>query len=123
VRITHIPSGIVVQCQNERSQHKNRELAMKLLRSRLYEAEIEKRQAATRKLDETKRDISFGSQIRTYTLQPYRLAKDHRTKFEMGDVDRVLDGDIDPFIRSFLRARASSSNGHPPAAAPDPDDE
>jgi len=123
VRFTHIPSGIVVQCQAERSQHKNRELAMKLLRSRLYEAEIEKRQAATRKLDETKRDISFGSQIRTYTLQPYRLAKDHRTKFEMGDVDRVLDGDIDPFIRSFLRARASSSNGHPPAAAPDPDDE
>ncbi len=123
VRFTHIPTGIVVQCQAERSQHKNRELAMKLLRSRLYEAEIEKRQAATRKLDETKRDISFGSQIRTYTLQPYRLAKDHRTKFEMGDVDRVLEGDIDPFIRSFLRARASSSNGHPPAAAPDRPDE
>jgi peptide chain release factor 2 len=123
VRFTHIPTGIVVQCQAERSQHKNRELAMKLLRSRLYEAEIEKRQAATRKLDETKRDISFGSQIRTYTLQPYRLAKDHRTKFEMGDVDRVLEGDIDPFIRSFLRARASISNGHPPAAAPEPSDE
>jgi peptide chain release factor 2 len=123
VRFTHIPTGIVVQCQAERSQHKNRELAMKLLRSRLYEAEIDKRQAATRKLDETKLDISFGSQIRTYTLQPYRLAKDHRTKFEMGDVDRVLDGDIDPFIRSFLRARASKSNGHPPAATPDPDDE
>ena len=117
VRFTHIPTGIVVQCQAERSQHKNRELAMKLLRSRLYEAEIEKRQAATRKLDETKLDISFGSQIRTYTLQPYRLAKDHRTKFEMGDVDRVLDGDIDPFIRSFLRARASKSNVHAPTAA------
>ena len=72
------------------------------MRSRLYEPEIEKRQAATRKLDETKLDISFGSQIRTYTLQPYRLVKDHRTKFEMGDVDRVLDGDLDPFIRSFL---------------------
>jgi peptide chain release factor 2 len=79
---------------------------MKMLRSRLYQAEIEKRQAATRKLDETKLDISFGSQIRTYTLQPYRLVKDHRTKFEMGDVDRVLDGDLDPFIRSFLMARA-----------------
>ena len=96
----------MVQCQAERSQHKNRELAMKLLRSRLYEAEIEKRQQATRKLDESKLDISFGSQIRTYTLQPYRLIKDHRTKFEMGDVDRVLDGDIDPFIRTFLLARA-----------------
>jgi peptide chain release factor 2 len=106
VRFTHLPSGIVVQCQAERSQHKNRELAMKLLRSRLYEAEIEKRQQATRKLDESKLEISFGSQIRTYTLQPYRLIKDHRTKFEMGDVDRVLDGDLDPFIRGFLLARA-----------------
>ena len=117
VRFTHLPSGIVVQCQAERSQHKNRELAMKLLRSRLYEAEIEKRQASTRKLDETKLEISFGSQIRTYTLQPYRLAKDHRTKFEMGDVDRVLDGDIDPFIRAYLRARAGKSNGQPPASS------
>jgi len=105
VRLTHLPSGIVVQCQNERSQHKNRELAMKVLRSRLYELEIEKRQAETRKLDETKRDISFGSQIRTYTLQPYRLIKDHRTKFEMGDTDRVLDGDLDPFIRNYLLSR------------------
>ncbi len=106
VRITHLPSGIIVQCQIERSQHKNRELAMKMLRSRLHQAEVEKRQEATRKLDETKLDISFGSQIRTYTLQPYRLVKDHRTKFEMGDVDRVLDGDLDPFIRTFLLARA-----------------
>jgi peptide chain release factor 2 len=109
VRFTHLPSGIVVQCQAERSQHKNRELAMKLLRSRLYEAEIEKRQQATRKLDESKLEISFGSQIRTYTLQPYRLVKDHRTKFEMGDVDRVLDGDLDPFIRAFLLARAGKA--------------
>jgi len=105
VRITHIPTGIVVQCQNERSQHKNRELAMKMLRSKLYALEIEKRREDTRKLDETKMDISFGSQIRTYTLQPYRLVKDHRTKFEMGDVDRVLDGDIDPFIHEFLVSR------------------
>ena len=111
VRITHLASGIVVQCQNERSQHKNRELAMKWLRSRLYELEIEKRQAETRKLDDTKRDISFGSQIRTYTLQPYRLVKDHRTKFEMGDVDRVLDGDLDPFIRNFLLARRKGTLG------------
>jgi peptide chain release factor 2 len=109
VRFTHIPSGIVVQCQAERSQHKNREIAMKLLKSRLYELEIEKRQAHTRKLDESKLEISFGSQIRTYTLQPYRLVKDHRTKFEMGDVDRVLDGDIDPFIRTFLLARAGKA--------------
>jgi len=102
VRITHIPSGLVVQCQAERSQHKNREIAMKLLKSRLYDLEIEKRQAETRKLDEQKRDISFGSQIRSYVLQPYRMIKDHRTKFEVGDVDRVLDGDIDPFIRNYL---------------------
>jgi peptide chain release factor 2 len=111
VRITHLATGIVVQCQNERSQHKNRELAMKVLKSRLYEMEIEKRQAETRKLDETKRDISFGSQIRTYTLQPYRLIKDHRTKFEMGDTERVLDGDLDPFIRSYLLSRRKGTLG------------
>jgi len=109
VRITHLPSGLVVQCQNERSQHKNRELAMKVLRSRLYEQELEKRQEETRKLDETKRDISFGSQIRTYTVQPYQLVKDHRTKFEVGDVNRVLDGDLDPFIRAFLLSRRTGS--------------
>jgi peptide chain release factor 2 len=122
VRITHLPTGTVVQCQNERSQHKNRELAMKILRSRLYELEIEKRQEASRKLDETKLDISFGSQIRTYTLQPYRLIKDHRTKFEMGDVDRVLDGDLDPFIRAFLLARAGKAVAVR-AGAPDEDAE
>ena len=109
VRFTHIPSGIVVACQVERSQHKNREIAMKLLRSRLYDLEIEKRQAHTRKLYESKLDISFGSQIRTYTLQPYQLVKDHRTKFEVGDPNRVLDGDIDPFIRAFLLARAGKT--------------
>ena len=105
VRITHLPTGIVVGCQVERSQHKNRELAMKMLRSRLYDLEIQKRQAETDKLDETKMDISFGSQIRSYVMQPYRLIKDHRTKFEVGDVDRVLDGDLDPFIRSYLMAK------------------
>ncbi len=105
VRITHLPSGIVVQCQNERSQHKNRELAMKVLRSRLYEFELEKRQEETRKLDATKSDISFGSQIRSYTLQPYQLIKDHRTKVERGDVQKVLDGDLDPFIRAYLLYR------------------
>jgi peptide chain release factor 2 len=105
VRITHLPTGIVVACQTERSQHKNRELAMKLLRSRIYDHELAKREAAADKLEESKRDISFGNQIRSYTLQPYRLIKDHRTKFEVGDVDRVLDGDITPFIRSYLLFR------------------
>lgn len=105
VRITHIPTGVVVACQAERSQHKNREMAMKMLRSRLYDLELQKRQAETDKLDETKLDISFGSQIRSYVMQPYRLIKDHRTKFEVGDVDRVLDGDLDPFIRSYLMAK------------------
>jgi len=105
VRITHAPSGIVVGCQAERSQHKNRELAMKMLRSRLYDLELQKRQAATDKLDETKKDISFGSQIRSYVLQPYRMIKDLRTRFEVGDVDRVLDGDLDPFIHSYLIAK------------------
>ena len=105
VRITHIPSGVVVGCQAERSQHKNRELAMKMLRSRLYDMELQKRQAETEKLDETKMDISFGSQIRSYVMQPYQMIKDHRTKFEVGDVNRVVDGDLDPFIRSYLMAK------------------
>jgi peptide chain release factor 2 len=105
VRITHLPTNIVVACQAQRSQGKNREMAMKMLRSRLYDLELQKRQAHTDKLDETKLDISFGSQIRSYVMQPYRLIKDHRTKFEVGDVDRVMDGDLDPFIRSYLMAK------------------
>jgi peptide chain release factor 2 len=105
VRITHIPSGTVVACQNERSQHKNRDRAMKILRSRLYELELEKKREATKKLEDSKLDIDFGSQIRSYVLHPYRLIKDHRTKVEVGDVDRVLDGDLKPFIRAFLIAR------------------
>jgi peptide chain release factor 2 len=109
VRITHLPSGIVVQCQNERSQHKNRELAMKVLRSQLYELEIEKRREDLRKLDASKPEISFGSQIRSYTLQPYQLIKDHRTKIERGDVQRVLDGDLDPFIRAYLLYRRDAA--------------
>ena len=109
VRITHLPSGIVVQCQNERSQHKNRDMAMKVLRARLYDYELEKRREEARKLDAAKPEISFGSQIRSYVLHPYRLVKDHRTKFETGDVDRVLDGDLDPFIRSFLLWRRNPS--------------
>jgi len=109
IRITHLPTNIVVGCQAERSQHKNREIAMKMLRSRLYDLEIQKRQAHTDKLDESKLDISFGSQIRSYVMQPYRMIKDHRTKFSAGDVDRVMDGDIDPFIRSYLMAKKTKA--------------
>jgi len=105
VRITHIPTGLVASCQNERSQHKNRERAMSMLRSKLYEFEMEKKRAATKKIEDSKLDIDFGSQIRSYVLQPYRLIKDHRTKVEVGDVDRVLDGDLQPFIRGYLRMR------------------
>ena len=120
VRITHLPTGVVVACQMERSQHKNREMAMKMLRSKLYDLEIKKRQEETDKLDETKMDISFGSQIRSYVMQPYRMIKDHRTKFEVGDVDRVLDGDIDPFIRSYLMAKKTKGRL---TAEPDDDNE
>jgi peptide chain release factor 2 len=105
VRLTHIPTGVVVACQMGRSQHKNREMAMKMLRSKLYDLELQKRRDETDRLDESKLDISFGSQIRSYVMQPYRMIKDHRTKFSVGDVDRVLDGDIDPFIRSYLMAK------------------
>jgi len=105
VRITHIPTGIIVACQMERSQHKNREMAMKMLRSKLYDLELQKRRDESDRLDESKLDISFGSQIRSYIMQPYRLIKDHRTKFSVGDVDRVLDGDLGPFIRSYLMAK------------------
>jgi peptide chain release factor 2 len=105
VRITHIPTGLVAACQNERSQHKNKERAMSMLRSKLYEFELEKKREATRKIEDSKLDIDFGSQIRSYVLQPYRLIKDHRTKTEVGDVDRVIDGDLQPFIRAYLRMR------------------
>jgi peptide chain release factor 2 len=105
VRITHIPTGLVVACQNERSQHKNRERAMKMLKSKLYEFELEKKKEVSKKLEDSKLDIDFGSQIRSYVLHPYRIVKDHRTKLEVGDVDRILDGDLRPFIRAYLLAR------------------
>lgn len=108
VRITHIPTGIVVACQNQRSQHQNRAVAMGVLRSRLYELELEKRRAETAVLEATKADISFGSQIRNYVLAPYRLVKDTRTKIERGDVDAVLAGDIDEFIKGFLLLRRAA---------------
>ncbi len=102
VRITHFPTGIVVQCQNERSQHKNRDTAMKQLRARLYEFELEKKREETRKTEASKLDINFGSQIRSYVLAPYRMIKDHRTKLAIGDVDRVLDGGLDALIHAYL---------------------
>ena len=102
VRMTHLSTGIVVQCQNERSQHKNRASAMKQLRARLYEFEMAKKRAADRKTEDAKLEINFGSQIRSYVLAPYRLIKDHRTKLSIGDVDRVLDGDLDSLIHAFL---------------------
>ncbi len=102
VRFTHLPTGIVVQCQNERSQHKNRASAMKQLRAKLYEHEMEKKRAEQSKLEDTKLDINFGSQIRSYVLAPYRMIKDHRTKFSVGDVDRVLDGDLSEFMKAYL---------------------
>ena len=105
VRITHLPTNIVVSCQNERSQHKNRERAMSMLRSRIYEFELEKKRAASRKIEDSKLDIDFGSQIRSYVLAPYRMVKDVRTRMEMGDVDRLLDGDLQPFIRAYLMMR------------------
>ncbi len=105
VRITHIRTGVVAQCQNERSQHRNREMAMKFLRSKLYELELLKRREATQKLEDMKGDIAFGNQIRSYVLHPYRKVKDHRTKSETGDAERVLDGDLDAFIKAYLMSR------------------
>ncbi len=108
VRITHIPTGIVVSCQNQRSQHQNRAVAMQVLRSRLYELELERRRAETAELEANKADISFGSQIRSYVLAPYQLVKDTRTKLERGNVEAVLSGDIDDFIKAYLLARKAA---------------
>ncbi len=102
VRMTHLPTGIVVQCQNERSQHKNRASALKQMRARLYEHEMEKKRAEDKKLEDSKLDINFGSQIRSYVLAPYRMVKDLRTRLTIGDVDRVLDGDLDGLMHAFL---------------------
>jgi peptide chain release factor 2 len=111
VRITHLPTGIVVTCQNQRSQHQNRDVAMRILKSRMYELEMQKRRAETAQLEESKRDISFGSQIRNYVLHPYRLVKDVRTKYETSDVDAVLGGDIDEFIKQYLTLRSRTARG------------
>lgn len=106
VRITHLPTGIVVQCQNERSQHRNKETAMKILKSKLYELELEKRREELQEVEDQKADISWGSQIRSYVLHPYRMVKDHRTKIEKGNVDSVLDGDLDKFIVGYLKEKS-----------------
>ena len=106
VRITHLPTGIVVQCQNERSQHKNRAQAMKVLKSRLYMLERQKRDAELAKLYSDKGEIAWGSQIRSYVMQPYQMVKDHRTDHQTGNVEAVMDGDLDGFIESYLRHRA-----------------
>ncbi len=106
VRITHLPTNIVVQCQNERSQHRNKETAMKILRSKLFELEMEKRRKELNDLEDSKSDIAWGSQIRSYVLHPYRMVKDHRTKLDTSQVDAVLDGDLDEFISTFLKQKA-----------------
>jgi len=109
VRLTHLPTGIVVSSQNERSQHRNRDSAMKVLRSRLFDLRTKEQQAKLDQLGGEKKDIAFGSQIRSYVLHPYQLVKDHRTKEQVGDVNRVLDGDIDVFIKSYLMKKASGT--------------
>jgi peptide chain release factor 2 len=117
IRITHIPTGIVVSCQNERSQHKNRAQAMKVLKARLYDLKMKEQQAKLDQLGGEKREIAFGSQIRSYVLHPYQMVKDHRTKESVGDVNRVLDGDIDFLIKSYLMKKSSGTLGE--AAADD----
>jgi peptide chain release factor 2 len=119
IRITHIPSGIVVSCQNERSQHKNRATAMKVLRSRLFDMRMKEQAAKLEQLGGEKKDIAFGHQIRSYVLHPYQMAKDHRTKEEVGDINRVLDGDLDMFIKSYLMKKAAGTLGQPSAADED----
>jgi peptide chain release factor 2 len=106
VRITHLPTGIVVSCQNERSQHKNRASGMKVLRARLYDLKMKEQQQKLDQIGGEKKDIAFGSQIRSYVLHPYQMVKDHRTKHQVGDVNRVLDGDLDEFIKAYLIKRA-----------------
>ena len=107
VRMTHLPTGIVVSCQNERSQHRNRDAAMKVLRARLFDRRRQEQQDRLEKIGGEKKEIAFGSQIRSYVLHPYQMVKDHRTKVEVGNVERVLDGDLDPFIKSYLMQKAS----------------
>jgi peptide chain release factor 2 len=119
VRITHLPTNIVVSCQNERSQHKNRAQAMKVLKARLFDLKLKEQQSKLDQIAGAKKEIGFGSQIRSYVLQPYQMIKDHRTKLEVGDVNRVLDGDLDPFIKTYLMQKASGTLGAPAPADED----
>jgi peptide chain release factor 2 len=105
VRITHLPSGIVVQCQQEKSQHRNKDMAMKVLKARLYQAEKRRQEEKLQEIHDGKEDIAWGSQIRSYVLQPYQLVKDHRINLDVGDVNSVLDGDLDPFIEGVLLSK------------------
>jgi peptide chain release factor 2 len=118
IRITHLPTGIVVSCQNERSQHRNKDSAMRVLKARLYDIKMKEQQARLDQIGGAKKEIAFGSQIRSYVLHPYQLVKDHRTKEQVGDVTRVLDGDIDVFIKSYLMKKSSGTLGQ---AAPEDD--
>jgi peptide chain release factor 2 len=119
VRLTHLPTGIVVSCQNERSQHRNRDAAMKVLKARLYDLRLKEQEAKLAKIGGEKKEIGFGSQIRSYVLHPYQLVKDHRTKLEVGDPARVLDGDLDPFIKAYLMQKANGTLGQGAAADED----
>ena len=118
IRITHMPTGIVVSCQNERSQHRNKDSAMRVLKARLYDIKIKENQAKLDQIGGEKKGIAFGNQIRSYVLHPYQLVKDHRTKEQVGDVNRVLDGDIDMFIKTYLMKKSSGTLGQ---ATPDED--
>ena len=118
VRLTHLLTGIVVSCQNERSQHKNRASAMRVLKARLYDLRLKEQQAKLDQLGGEKKDIAFGSQIRSYVLHPYQMVKDHRTKYQVGDVNRVLDGDLDEFIKAYLMQKALGK-----LSAPEPDED
>jgi len=115
IRITHLPTGIVVSCQNERSQHRNKDSAMRVLKARLFDIRMKEQQSKLDQIGGAKKEIAFGHQIRSYVLHPYQLVKDHRTKFEAGDPSRVLDGDLDPFIKAYLMQKASGTLGQPAA--------
>ena len=115
IRITHMPTGIVVSCQNERSQHRNKDSAMRVLKARLWDIKIKEQQSKLDQIGGAKKEIAFGHQIRSYVLHPYQMVKDHRTKHEVGDPTRVLDGDLDPFIKAYLMQKASGTLGQPTA--------